>query len=395
MAFPALSYPSPPPLLLLAAAVTTCAAVAIDCFCRRKPWVARAADMPDSISGRVYDLCHAPQSVSALLAEDPALPPADALKRLYSHHAVGVLESAPPKHRRTATPEELDRAASCGSFGDTRPSELFLRVWHDALCALEHDPLAGVVSPPLMGSSGVVPLSIISALPDICRHMSNLIARAEHEVILATNYWKESDASRLITDSLKELSKRAGARGTRAVVKIIYDRGSAKQVLDNHLDVSEAERTAKGVGIPSDKEIPNVDIEVINYHRPVLGTFHAKFMVVDRKIAIVCSNNIQDNDNLEMMTHLEGPIVDSLYDMALLTWHDELKPPLPLVGSPQSKETGTFDSSFLDLATKSQTARTDSVIHTKEGPQPVPEHVAGDPHYDDDLASELTFLQMS
>lgn len=94
-----------------------------------------------------------------------------------------------------------------------------------------------------------------------------------------------------------------------------------------------------------------------------------------------------------MMTHLEGPIVDSLYDMALLTWHDELKPPLPLVGSPQSKETGTFDSSFLDLATKSQTARTDSVIHTKEGPQPVPEHVAGDPHYDDDLASELVRMQ--
>lgn len=178
MAFPALSYPSPPPLLLLAAAVTTCAAVAIDCFCRRKPWVARAADMPDSISGRVYDLCHAPQSVSALLAEDPALPPADALKRLYSHHAVGVLESAPPKHRRTATPEELDRAASCGSFGDTRPSELFLRVWHDALCALEHDPLAGVVSPPLMGSSGVVPLSIISALPDICRHMVSRVSLA-------------------------------------------------------------------------------------------------------------------------------------------------------------------------------------------------------------------------
>lgn len=67
---------------------------------------------------------------------------------------------------------------------------------------------------------------------------------------------------------------------------------SAK-VFDNHLDVSESERTAPGIGLPSANEIPNIDIEVINYHRPVLGTFHAKFMVVDRKIAIVCSNNIQ------------------------------------------------------------------------------------------------------
>ena len=40
----------------------------------------------------------------------------------------------------------------------------------------------------------------------------------------------DSDASRLITDALKELSRRAGERGQRAVVKIMYDRGNAKQV---------------------------------------------------------------------------------------------------------------------------------------------------------------------
>lgn len=59
---------------------------------------------------------------------------------------------------------------------------------------------------------------------------SNLIARAEKEVFLATNYWMDSDASRLITDALRELSKRAGARNERVVVKIIYDRGTVKQV---------------------------------------------------------------------------------------------------------------------------------------------------------------------
>jgi phosphatidylserine/phosphatidylglycerophosphate/cardiolipin synthase-like enzyme len=57
--------------------------------------------------------------------------------------------------------------------------------------------------------------------------------------------------------------------------------------------------------------MPNIDLAVVNFHRPPLGTFHCKFMVVDRRIATVSSNNIQDNDNLEMMTHLEGPIVDS------------------------------------------------------------------------------------
>lgn len=78
-------------------------------------------------------------------------------------------------------------------------------------------------------------------------------------------------------------------------------------------------------------ELPNVDVEVVNYHRPLLGTFHSKYMIVDRKIAIIQSNNIQDNDNCEMMIQLEGAIVDSFYDMALISWHKELKPPLPCI----------------------------------------------------------------
>lgn len=90
--------------------------------------------------------------------------------------------------------------------------------------------MVGMTSPPLLGSSGVMPLTIVSPLPDICRHMSNCIARAEKEVFLATNYWQSSDASTIITNSLKELSRRAGARGEKAIVKIMYDRGNAKQV---------------------------------------------------------------------------------------------------------------------------------------------------------------------
>ena len=88
----------------------------------------------------------------------------------------------------------------------------------------------GTCSPPLMGACGVVPLTIISVLPDICRHMSNCIVRAEKEVFLATNYWQASDVSKFITNALKELSQRAGARGEKVVVKIMYDRGNAKQV---------------------------------------------------------------------------------------------------------------------------------------------------------------------
>jgi phosphatidylserine/phosphatidylglycerophosphate/cardiolipin synthase-like enzyme len=37
----------------------------------------------------------------------------------------------------------------------------------------------------------------------------------------------------------------------------------------------------------------NIDIQVITYHRSTFGTFHSKFMTVDRKYAVISSNNIQ------------------------------------------------------------------------------------------------------
>jgi len=92
------------------------------------------------------------------------------------------------------------------------------------------------------------------------------------------------------------------------------------------------------IQLPHPKDIPNVDLELVNYHRPLLGTFHSKFMVVDRKIALVQSDNIQDNDNLEMMAQFEGPVVDSLYETALISWHNELNPPLPCLKTPASEK---------------------------------------------------------
>jgi len=63
--------------------------------------------------------------------------------------------------------------------------------------------------------------------------MSNVIARAEREVYLATNFWMQSEPSRLITNALRELSRKAVATNRTVVVKIIYDRGNAKQVRFN------------------------------------------------------------------------------------------------------------------------------------------------------------------
>ena len=133
-----------------------------------------------------------------------------------------------PKPDQQGTPSltDLQWAQSCGKFGNTQPSELFLHAFHDILQCLEKDAIADCVSPPLIGSTGYVPMTIIAPLNDQLRHMSNLIVRAKREVLLATNFWKKSGASTFVNDALIELSKRAGARGERVVVKLMFDRGN-------------------------------------------------------------------------------------------------------------------------------------------------------------------------
>lgn len=87
--------------------------------------------------------------------------------------------------------------------------------------------------------------------------------------------------------------------------------------------------------------------------------------------------------------------MDSLYDMALLTWHDALKPPLPLltISEAQSEARGTFDSSFLDIASQTPATRTNLITRARDSGVQLPENEPGDPHYDEDMASELLRMQ--
>lgn len=123
------------------------------------------------------------------------------------------------------------------------------------------------MSPPLLGSTGVVQLSIISVIPDIIQHYCDCIIQAQDELILATNYWEASNSGGHIADAFRELSKRALARGKKVVVKMMYDRGNLKQIKENHVKVYEKEWTGPEVMLPRADEMPGLDFELVNYHR--------------------------------------------------------------------------------------------------------------------------------
>ena len=187
---------------------------------------------------QVLKLCQETTTVSAAFAKDPKEAPSNIVDRLYKKHQATDDLVEVGLDRPLATVEELEQARQCGKWGPQQPSEFFLRVFKDALQCLRIDPTVGMVSPPLMGSHGTVPLTVIAPLADIVRHMSNLIVRAEKEVILITCSWSPSVASRLISDALKELSVRAGKRGTRAVVKVMYDKAGPAHLVNSRQHVT-------------------------------------------------------------------------------------------------------------------------------------------------------------
>jgi phosphatidylserine/phosphatidylglycerophosphate/cardiolipin synthase-like enzyme len=149
------------------------------------------------------------------------------------------------------------------------------------------------------------------------------------------------------------------------------------KLAENHLSVPEKQYTSEKVKLPASEEIPNLDLQVINYHRPVFGTFHSKFVVIDRRLALLQSNNIQDNDNLEMMIRVEGPIVDSFYDTCLISWGKPLEPPLPMLNSPAASAPPPSFS----------TDRGDNVVDAN-GEQLLPEHTTKNQYYDPGIQLE-------
>ncbi|KAJ8610947.1 hypothetical protein MRB53_038251 [Persea americana] len=344
------------------------------------------------VSDKVYKLCHASETVSSELAGNPSTSPGEIVEKLYPGHKQSESNLQPDFKRPIPSAEDLERAQQCGQWGPSQPSKLFLQAYADALSCLDNDPTSGMVSPPLMGSHGTMPLTIIAPLADIIRHVANLIVRAEREVFFITCSWAPSVAQRLVKDALVELSKRAGARKQRVVVKMMYDKAGPKSFADSH-QVQKAEAyTGKAIQLPSPSEIPHLDLEVISLHKPLLGTLHAKFVVVDRKVAAVMSNNMEDNDNMEMMTHVEGPIVDSIYDTALITWDKQLNPPLPSRQAP-AVQGGLPTSSSEPLFTDRGEAYGQQQIVEAGESELMPELMPGTTHYDVDLAGEFKRMQ--
>ena len=183
-------------------------------------------------STNVVQLVLESATVSSEFAANPSEAPTKICERLYKDDESlenGLTQST---DERAFVQNKIESPGTNGKQCPQQPSELFLQVYNDVLSCFEIDPLSGMVSPPLLSSYGTVPLTVIAPLVDIARHMSNLIVRAEQEVILITCSWSPSFATELISNSLRELSVRAGKRRQPVVVKVMYDKAGPAHLMN-------------------------------------------------------------------------------------------------------------------------------------------------------------------
>jgi phosphatidylserine/phosphatidylglycerophosphate/cardiolipin synthase-like enzyme len=158
------------------------------------------------------------------------------------------------------------------------------------------------------------------------RHYYHVIVHAQKEILFSTMYWEKSESANIIGEAFRDLSKRAGLENRHVIIKLMVDHPTISNAIHFHYIVPPSKWSF--YDLPSPEEIPNISLEVHNYHRIIMGTFHVKFIIVDRKVVLLNSNNIQDRPNLEMMSQFEGDIVNSFYDTFIISWWIPFQPNL-------------------------------------------------------------------
>jgi len=159
-------------------------------------------------------------------------------------------------------------------------------------------------------TTGDVQKVVASSLPEVMDHYLDVISKASREICIATAYYdRTSRAAQMFVDQLKSLDR---SLYHQADVMILLDCGSIRHLMSNRVSIHPSR-----LWIPTFK---NLSVRVVSYHDVPLGTMHAKFMVVDRRVAIISSNNIQDRPNLELSVELHGNVASKIHNLFKQLW---------------------------------------------------------------------------
>ena len=163
------------------------------------------------------------------------------------------------------------------------------------------------------------------------------IESAQHEVIFVTCFWARSPSLTNLSSALKNLSDRHVSRSIGSAklrVRLCFSSRSLFQKLFHTSSTAgyiyPPSQWASKLGLPSPEDLQGLDLQVKSIFIRPFSVMHPKFVIVDRRLALLPSCNLSWETWFECCLPLTGPIVSSLLQFWRYTWGRNDVPALPI-----------------------------------------------------------------
>lgn len=181
-----------------------------------------------------------------------------------------------------------------------------------------------------------------------------IIKSAQQEVILVTCFWAHSPSLTNLSSTLRILSNRHASSpvGTPKLrVRLCFSSRSLFQKLFHTSSpagyIYPPTQWVSKLGLPSPEELQGLDLQIKSIFVRPFSVLHPKFIIVDRRLALLPSCNLSWETWLECSLPLTGPIVSSLLQFWRYTWGRNDLPVLPITADCNSTSASAHSSILL------------------------------------------------
>jgi phosphatidylserine/phosphatidylglycerophosphate/cardiolipin synthase-like enzyme len=160
----------------------------------------------------------------------------------------------------------------------------------------------------------------------IYESLTPLLESTNHELILVTCFWAQSATLDMLNGILRGLSDKAVRRGTEKIrIRLCFSSSSILQKLFHTQSLTGASYPSsawvKKLGLPDPTELNGLDIKIKSVFILPFSVMHPKFIIVDRKTAVLPSCNISWEEWFEGAVTLTGrPVVDQFLTFYRSFW---------------------------------------------------------------------------
>jgi len=181
---------------------------------------------------------------------------------------------------------------------------------------------------------------------------------AEHEVIFVTCFWARSESLSQLGETLIELSQRSSSRpngtpklrvclcfSSRSLLqKLFHTSSSSGSIYPRSTWVSK-------LGLPPHEALSGLDLQIKSLFLLPFCVMHPKFVIMDRKRALMPSCNLSYQSWFEGCVPLMGPIVSELVRFWEETWGEGMGDLPPVLSSDANEYAGATTEALVTAHT--------------------------------------------